>query len=216
MNIQLKALKENGSKIHTEFVKDTSTKLGDFALIFTDNNTIKERGEENLKVSSKMSANNSLICQSFVNKVDDITNYTRGFKEVLTNAIKNNIYSHFDIITIDGFTGEFKTLKNSMISTYIKTGKQILKINTNFDNIDFVTFRDCKYQLKDDDVIIVVSDGVEYSTNNCDMFVKRVVENLKSDIPEKLSNKLLEEAMKNYGGIPNEEMTAIVIKVRKK
>ena len=58
---------------------------------------------------------------------------------------------------------------------------------------DVVVIRD-----KDDDLIIIVSDGVENSINNCDMFVKRVVDNLKSDIPEKLSNKLLEEAMKNY------------------
>ena len=209
-------MKRCGTRIHTELVKDTTTKLGDFALIYTDNNTIKERDSEKIKMAAKMSAHNSLVCQSFVNKVEDITNYARGFKEVLQNATKNDIYSHFDIITVDGYTGEFKTLKNSMISTYIKTGKQILKINTNFDIIDFVTFRDCVYQLKDDALIIIVSDGVENSINNCDMFVKRVVDNLKSDIPEKLSNKLLEEAMKNYGGIPNEEMTAIVIKVRKK
>ena len=73
--------------------------------------------------------------------------------------------------------------------------------------------------LEDGDIIVMCSDGIlESSTEyeNRDLWLKYLLEDIQTDIPERIANIILRESTDNYIGRPKDDMSVIVIKVIKK
>ena len=70
--------------------------------------------------------------------------------------------------------------------------------------------------LKENDIIIMCSDGIIESNTECknkELWLKELLENLKTDDVQKISDIILQEAIDNGFGIAKDDMTVIVLKI---
>ena len=73
--------------------------------------------------------------------------------------------------------------------------------------------------LKDGDILVICSDGILESNTeyaNKEVWLKGLLEDIQTDIPEKIADIILKESIDNYMGKPKDDMSVIVAKVIKK
>ena len=83
------------------------------------------------------------------------------------------------------------------------------------DKIDLVVY---DKDLVEDDIIIMCSDGILESNTeykNKELWLKELLENMKTDDVQKMSDIILQEAIDNGFGIAKDDMTVIVAKLVK-
>lgn len=141
---------------------------------------------------------------------------------ILLTGNKEEIYATLDLNIIDLYQGRIEFIKNGACPTFIKNEEvvQILKSNTMpaglTKDIDLIAY---EKDLKDGDILIMCSDGVlesckEYSS--VEVWLKFLLEEVKSKEPEKIANLILDEAKDNYLGKVKDDMTVVVAKIKEK
>jgi len=73
--------------------------------------------------------------------------------------------------------------------------------------------------LQDGDIIVICSDGIIESNaeyDNKELWVKNLLEDIQTDIPERIADIILKESIDNNMGKPRDDMSVIVSKVMKK
>ena len=73
--------------------------------------------------------------------------------------------------------------------------------------------------LEDGDIVVMCSDGILDSNMelaNRDLWLKYLLEDIQTDIPERIADIILREAIDNCVGKPKDDMSVIVFKVMKK
>lgn len=140
----------------------------------------------------------------------------------ILTANKDDNYATLDIGILDLYEGNIHLMKNGACPTYIKRGKDVNIIKSTslptgiIDNVKVDTY---DKELQDGDVIVMCSDGIlESSTEyeNRDLWLKYLLEDIQTDIPERIANIILRESTDNYIGKPKDDMSVIVIKITKK
>ncbi len=138
---------------------------------------------------------------------------------ILSANSKEDMYATLDIQILDLFAGNMEFVKNGACPTYIKRGNevQLLKSVTLpagvLEKSDLVVY---DYDLQENDIIVICSDGVVESNTeyiNKELWVKYLLEDIKTDDAQKIANLILEESIDNDFGRQKDDMTVIVAKV---
>lgn len=135
---------------------------------------------------------------------------------------EEDMYATLDVNILDLYEGDMKLIKNGACPTFVKrNGKvEILKSVTLptgiLNNIDLVEYN---YDLQDGDIILMCSDGVINSNKeylNKELWIQEILEEMKIDDAQKISDIVLKEAIDNDFGKEKDDMTVMTFKVRKK
>lgn len=206
--------------------KDTSIVSGDIT-----SQIALDDGKYMLAISDGMGSGpearkNSKIAISMLERL-----LSTGFdKETSINLINSNLlnttdeemYATLDIEILDLYAGKAEFLKNGASPTYIKRGKKVSMIESNslpagiVSNIKIDTY---DKDLKDGDIIVMCSDGIIESNKeyaNRKLWIQHLLEEIQTDIPERIANIVLKESIDNDFGKPQDDMSVIVTKVTKK
>ncbi len=138
---------------------------------------------------------------------------------VLKSDLEN--FSTMDITLVDEYTGIAEFLKLGASTSFLVRGEEVTTIKASsfpigiLDRVDIVS---CKKQLKDGDVVIMVTDGILESKNdflNKEETFKHFIREAKSNNPQYLASYLLEKTKNLLVGEENDDMTIIVARVWK-
>lgn len=153
---------------------------------------------------------------------------TNGFdKEVSIGLINSAInlnsneetYATIDLSIVDLTNGNIEFVKNGACPTFIKSKNKVEVVKAVsfpagvLDKIDLVVY---DKDLKQDDIIIMCSDGILESNTeyeNKELWLKNLLENIESQEVEKIANIIMQEAIDNGLGIAKDDMTVIVSKL---
>lgn len=134
---------------------------------------------------------------------------------------KEDMYATLDVAILDLYSGNMEFMKNGACPTFIKNKKQVNVVKSIslpagiLDKIDLVVY---DKDLSDGDIIVMCTDGVLESNSeyeNKELWIKNILEEIETDNVQKIANILLEESIDNYYGNPKDDMSVIVIKVKK-
>lgn len=166
------------------------------------------------------------------------TTVIQMLKRLLTNGFDNDIsiglinsavnlnsneetYATIDISILDLSNGNIEFVKNGACPTFIKTNNKVEVIKAIsfpagvLDKIDLVVY---DKDLKENDLIIMCSDGILESNTeykNKELWLKELLEDIKTDDVQKIADIILQEAIDNGFGIAKDDMTIIVAKLEK-
>lgn len=156
---------------------------------------------------------------------------SNGFdKETSIDLINNTIlsnneketYATLDTMILDLYSGNIEYIKNGAAPTFIKNKKNVDVIKSIalptgiLNNIDLVVFdRD----LEDGEIIVMCTDGIVESNKeytNKEVWVKNILEDIETENVQKIADIILKESIDNNYGKAEDDMTIIVVKVKKK
>lgn len=155
---------------------------------------------------------------------------TNGFDkdsslELINSTINLNteedMYATLDVAIFDLYSGNVEFIKNGACPTYVKNSKAVQLIKSLslpagiLENIDLIVHdRD----IEENDIFVMCSDGIIESNNeyqNKELWVKNILEELITDNVQKIADIILKESIDNGFGKAKDDMTIIVIKVKK-
>lgn len=161
------------------------------------------------------------LSEQTLKMVDRITNCNISFDsslEILNNFFKtkdlSDSFATLDLININLNNGLLSLYKLGSSTTYISRGSKIIPIyncNLPFGINDFITKEE--YQLVENDLIVLVSDGInDYISENvlCDY-----IETLRNESPHKIVYEILQKIYYDNGSKINDDMSCIAIKIIK-
>lgn len=138
---------------------------------------------------------------------------------VLKSDLEN--FSTMDITLVDEYTGIAEFLKLGASTSFLVRGQEVTTIKASslpigiLDRVDIVS---CKKQLKEGDVLIMVTDGILESKNellNKEETFKHFIKEAKTNNPQYLASYLLEKTKNLLAGEENDDMTIVVARVWK-
>lgn len=120
-----------------------------------------------------------------------------------------------DVCRVDLKTGECALMKAGAASTFIKRGSQVEKVSSDALPLGMMAGEEEKEtlrQLKDGDMIILVSDGVtqDWPCGDGDFFLAQQIEKLSVSSPVDMANLLLHYAISQCQGKIRDDMTVLV------
>lgn len=145
--------------------------------------------------------------------------------ELINTAILNSndeIYATLDIAIFDLYKGNVEFVKSGACPTYIKYKKKVQLIKSValptgiFKEIKLNTF---DKDIENNELYIMCSDGildsnVEYK--NKELWVRYLLEDMETDVPQKIVDIILNEAIDNGYGVAKDDMSIIACKIMKK
>lgn len=144
----------------------------------------------------------------------------RLINSVLSNINEEDMYATLDIAIFDLYAKNLEFIKNGACPTFVKNKRnvQILKslsLPTGIlSDIDLVVYdRD----LNQGDILVMCTDGILESSEeytNKELWLKFLLEDIEIEDPQKIADIILQEAIDNNYGIPKDDMTVIVAKVK--
>ena len=146
--------------------------------------------------------------------------------ELINNTILANseieTYTTLDIMILDLYAGNSEYIKNGAAPTFIKNNKNVdiiksIALPTGIlNNVDLVVYdRD----IEDEDIIVMCTDGIIDSNkeyNNKELWVKNILENIETKNAQKIADIIMKEAIDNNYGKAQDDMSIIVVKIKKK
>ena len=130
-------------------------------------------------------------------------------------------YATLDVAILDLYSGNMEFMKNGACPTFIKNKENVNVVKSIslpagiLDKIDLVVY---DKDLVDGDIIVMCTDGVLESNSeyeNKEIWLKNLLEKIETESVQKIANIILEESKDNYLGMPKDDMTVIVAKVKK-
>lgn len=151
----------------------------------------------------------------------DKENSIKLINSTVSANTEDDMYATLDIEIFDLFSGNVEFIKNGACPTFIKRNDQVQLVKSEslpagiLDDIDLVQY---DKDLKDGDIFVICSDGVIDSNKeylNKELWVKYLLEDIKTDDVQQIADILLKEAIDNDYGMEKDDMTVIVAKVKK-
>lgn len=130
-------------------------------------------------------------------------------------------YATMDVAILDLYSGNMEFMKNGACPTFIKNKREVNVVKSIslpagiLDKIDLVVY---EKDLDDGDIIVMCTDGILESNSeyeNKEIWLKNLLEEIETINVQKIANIILKEAIDNNFGKPKDDMTVIVIKVKK-
>lgn len=125
-------------------------------------------------------------------------------------------FSTIDMTMFDMYTGECACIKAGASTTFIKHKEQVERIKSTSLPLGVVSGLevDCtKHQLKDGDVVIMMTDGVmdALPVGEQDFLMQMIVEGTNINNPKEMAHHILEQVLECSGKVPLDDMTVVVI-----
>lgn len=138
-------------------------------------------------------------------------------------VLKSDIecYSTVDIGLLDQYTGVIEFIKMGASTSFIVRGDEIITVKASslpigiLSEVDLVS---CKKQLKDGDIVIMVTDGVLENQNDLlenEATFKHFIMEAKANSPEYMAKFLLSKVKNLLAGQDGDDMTIVVARVWK-
>ena len=138
-------------------------------------------------------------------------------------VLKSDIecYTTMDMALFDQYTGVIEFLKMGAATSFIVRGDDIITVKASslpigiLSHVDLVS---CKKQLKDGDIIVMVTDGVLENRNelsDSEATFKHFIMEAKSNNPEYMAKFLLSKVTNLLAGQEGDDMTVVVARVWK-
>ena len=138
-------------------------------------------------------------------------------------VLKSNIecYTTMDMALIDQHTGVIEFLKMGASTSFIVRGQEITTVRASslpigiLSHIDLVS---CKKQLKDGDIVIMITDGILENQNDLlesETTFKHFILEAQSSSPEYLAKFLLNKSKNLLAGKEGDDMTVVVARIWK-
>ena len=196
---------------------NTQIKLGDgkYLIAISDGMGSGPYARKNSKIAISM-------LERLLNSGFDKNTSINLINSAILNANSEEMYATLDIEILDLFAGKAEFLKNAACPTYIKRNRNVTMINSNSLPAGIINNAkvDCfDTDLQDDDIIVICSDGIIESNaeyDNKELWVKNLLEDIQTDIPERIADIILKESIDNNMGKPRDDMSVIVSKVMRK
>lgn len=130
-----------------------------------------------------------------------------------------DMYSTLDITIFDLYKGNIECIKNGACPTYIKNKEKVYKIEDInlpsglLNNIELIVH---DYEVSENDIVIMCSDGVLESKQIPEVdWLEEILRKITIDNPQKIADLILNESIDNNMGMPKDDMTILVAKIRK-
>lgn len=128
-------------------------------------------------------------------------------------------FATVDLTIIDLYTARGEFIKIGAAATYVKRGREVWSIQSTSLPAGILASVDLErtsLQLQQDDLVVMVTDGIVDSKQNQpdkEDWMVRALRQIEVASPEALGEYLLNLAKINQGGIPTDDMTVIVLQV---
>lgn len=144
--------------------------------------------------------------------------------EIINKAVLNNteeIFATLDIAIVDLYKGNMEFIKNGACPTYIKNENKVQIIKTltlptgALEEIKLTTY---DKDIANGDIVVMCSDGVIDSNieyRNKELWLKYLLEDMETQNAQKIADIILKEAIDNNYGINKDDMSVVVIKLKK-
>ncbi len=138
----------------------------------------------------------------------------------LSEKNKGERFSTLDMMIMDMHTGYGRLYKQGAATTYVKRGEWIELIKSTSLPVGVIgdaVCESCKKKFYNDDIIIMVSDGVLESiiVENKEDFMRDLILNNTSTEPEDIANDIVSEIKAIGGNRLRDDATIIVVKLNK-
>lgn len=208
-------IKKDGETVSGDIV--SNVRLGDGKYLFTisDGMGTGKTAEKNSKIAVSMLER--LLSSGFEKDTS-----IKIINSAVLTANREDSYATLDISILDLFAGNIQFIKSGACPTYVKRNRNVSLIKSNslptgiMNEVNVDTY---DKDLENGDIIVMCSDGIidssiEYA--NRELWLKYLLEDIQTDIPERIANIILKEAIDNCVGKPKDDMSVVVIKVIKK
>ncbi|MCL7749259.1 stage II sporulation protein E [Halalkalibacter alkaliphilus] len=145
----------------------------------------------------------------------------KSVNSVLSLRTTDEIFSTLDLAMIDLQDATTRFLKIGSIPSFIKRGNNVIKVEASNLPMGMIQEFDVDVvseQLKAGDLLVMMSDGIYDApkhVENKEMWMKRLLSELKTDDPQEVADVILEKIIRNEQGNINDDMTVIVAKVKR-
>jgi stage II sporulation protein E len=143
----------------------------------------------------------------------------KSINSILSLRTTDEIFSTLDLAVIDLHHAGVKFLKIGSTPSFIKRNSDIIKVEASNLPIGIIQDFDVDVvseQLKADDVLIMMSDGIfegPKHIENVDMWLKRKIKEFETNDPQAIADLLLEEVVRTKSGEIDDDMTVLVAKI---
>lgn len=207
----------------SKLTKDGSKISGDsYTLMEIKNNeclmALSDGMSSGVKANKESTASIELL-ESFLDSGFDKDITIKMINSILVLKSTEESFSTLDMCTIDMYTGIAEFIKIGAASTYIKRNNNIEIIRSTslpVGILDKVDMEITKKRLKDNDLIIMITDGILDSNKNNSLneeWLEKVLKDFKSYNPQDVADYILKSAKENADGNIDDDMTVLVAKL---
>lgn len=206
--------KKKGSSVSGDYSNQTRLDDGKYLIALSDGMGSGPEARKSSQIAVKM------LTRMLSSGFDRDTSMELINSSMYINS-KEDMYATLDVAILDLYSGNMEFMKNGACPTFIKNKKQVNVVKSIslpagiLDKIDLVVY---DKDLSDGDIIVMCTDGVLESNSeyeNKELWIKNVLEEIETDNVQKIANIILEESIDNNFGNPKDDMTVIVVKVKK-
>ncbi len=206
--------KKKGSSVSGDYSNQTRLDDGKYLIALSDGMGSGPEARKSSQIAVKM------LTRMLSSGFDRDTSMELINSSMYINS-KEDMYATLDVAILNLYSGNMEFMKNGACPTFIKNKKQVNVVKSIslpagiLDKIDLVVY---DKDLSDGDIIVMCTDGVLESNSeyeNKELWIKNVLEEIETDNVQKIANIILEESIDNNFGNPKDDMTVIVVKVKK-
>lgn len=141
---------------------------------------------------------------------------------VLVLKAGSESFSTLDVCTIDLFKAEAEFIKIGAVTSFIKHEDSVEVIKSNSLPVGILSSVEPESytkRLADNDIIIMISDGIldsSNSLNNKEGFIISILESTTSNSPSEIADKILNAAIENSKGSVDDDMTVLAARISKR
>ncbi len=206
--------KKTGSSVSGDYNAQIKLDDGKYLIALSDGMGSGPEARKSSQIAVKM------LCRMLGSGFDKDTSMELINSSMYMNS-KEDSYATMDVAILDLYSGNMEFMKNGACPTFIKNKKNVNIVKSIslpagiLDKIDLVVY---DKDLEDGDIIIMCSDGILESNTeyeNKEIWVKNLLEEIETDSVQKIANILLAQSIDNGVGVAKDDMSVIVIKVKK-
>ncbi len=182
--------------------KENEKMCGDLVCMFENGNDYFYSLISDGMGSGREAALTSRLCGIFLKKMLAAGNSKPVAMEMLNNFIRSKnteCFSTVDLLEIDLLNGYASFIKSGAVASFVLRGDKLFRIASNTMPVGItkeINAEEVKFELKDGDVIVMVSDGVGQSTQDT-VRVSNILTYSWEDDLKKMADKILYNALEN-------------------
>ncbi|MFD2662575.1 stage II sporulation protein E [Paenibacillus thailandensis] len=187
---------------------------GKFAVAISDGMGNGERARQ------ESSAALSILQQLLQSGMDEKL-AVKSVNSILLLRSPDEVFATVDLAIIDLYTAETTFMKIGSTPSFIKRGSEVIPVTAN--NLPIGILQDIDFELvsmplQPGDTLIMMSDGIYDAPGhavNKEMWMKRIIHELKTDDPQEIADTLLETVVRHRDGEIVDDMTVLVARIDK-